>query len=81
MMCYFATLTTDRVPNIGVAVYDLNWYDYPQNVRKNIVLIIAHSQKPIYFNGLKMFHCTLEIFGKVSILFSHCMMDRTYLVV
>lgn len=67
IICYFATYSTNRVSTINEAVYDLNWYDYPQDVRKYILLIMAQAQVPIFFSGFKMVHCTLEIFGKVSI--------------
>lgn len=64
--CYFANVVTDRISYIGDSVYDLNWYDYPPNLRKHMTLIIVRSQRKIYFNGLNLINCTLETFGKVS---------------
>lgn len=66
LFCHFANLTTDRVLAIGNVIYDLNWIDYPVNMRKYIILLIARSQQPIIFSGLYLFPCTLEVFGLVS---------------
>lgn len=66
LYCYFATIASDRVLNVGKKTFDSNWYDFPQDLQKYIVLIISRSQKPIYFTGLGLVHCTLETLGKVS---------------
>lgn len=66
MYCFYASNTTDRIALIGNDVYDLNWYDYPSNVRKFMILIIVRSQRPMYLSGYHLINCTLETFGKVS---------------
>lgn len=65
LFCYFATRTTNRVMTIGNSVYDLDWYEYPANLQKYIILIIARSQKDAHFSGFSMVHCTLVAFGQV----------------
>lgn len=64
-MCHFANLTTDHVANISYAAFESDWYEYPVDVQKYILLIMARSQNPVYFNGLGLLDCTLESFGKV----------------
>lgn len=62
---YFATLTTHRLSTIGDDVYDLEWYGYPLNLQKYMILAINRCQKPFYFTGFNLCGCTLEVFGKV----------------
>lgn len=66
LFCYFANLTTDRVLAIGDDVYNLNWLEYPVQMQKCLILIIARSHEPIQFTGLQMIECSMEMFGKVS---------------
>lgn len=66
LFCYFATIATERIIAVGQTTFNLNWYDYPPELQKFIVLIVARSQKPAYFTGLGIVHCSLETLGKVS---------------
>lgn len=61
----FATFTTDRISSIGDTAYNMNWFDFPPNLQKYFISIIARSHENVHFTGLNMFRCTLEVFGKV----------------
>lgn len=52
--------------NIGHEAYDLNWHDFPLELRKHIIVIIARSQEKISFDGLGLIGCSIEVFGNVS---------------
>lgn len=67
LCCRYATFTVDRISSLGDVVYDLNWYEYPIELRKYFVLIIARSHTPIEFTGLGLIYCTLYSFGRVSL--------------
>lgn len=69
LFCYFATFATYRVAAIAQAAYDSNWLDLPPRLQKYIILIITRSQETIHFTGFGLFSCTLEVLGKVRILF------------
>lgn len=66
LFCYFASMTTEHVANIGETVYNSNWFEYPIEFQKYVILIMARSQNPLYFNGLNLFGCTLHVFGRVG---------------
>lgn len=68
LFCYFASLAIDRISNTQRTVCDLNWYYFPLELRKCFILTIKQSQRPIYFDGLKLVGCTLESFGAVTYL-------------
>lgn len=64
-------MATFEIANIGNAAFKSEWYKYPANVHKYLVLIMARSQNPVYFTGQNLFRCTLEIFMKVKALVLH----------
>ncbi|XP_031637097.1 uncharacterized protein LOC116349691 [Contarinia nasturtii] len=66
LFAWNATLATERIIAVGQTTFGLNWYDYPPELQRCLVLIISRSQKPVYFTGLGIVHCTLETLGKVS---------------
>lgn len=65
MFCYSANSVTNRMATVGDIAFDLNWFDYPPEFGKFIVLIIARFQKSMHFTGLNLFPCTLQVFGDV----------------
>lgn len=64
-LCHYGTFATERIRSIDQTVYNANWPDYPPDVRKYIILIIAQSRSNVNFNGFKILSCNLEIFAKV----------------
>lgn len=65
LICYFGTFAKDRIECVADAAYDTNWYEYPDGVKKHMILIIARAQEPIFFMGYGVVRATLEVFGKV----------------
>lgn len=70
LFCLYATFAIQRIHDIGEFTYAFEWYNYPLNLQKTMILIIVRSQERIEFNGLNFFHCNMEVFGKVLILFN-----------
>lgn len=66
-ICAFASYATDQIISTADVVYNSNWREYPLDLQKYFILIIARAQHPFFFNGLTLVHCTLEVFGKVGI--------------
>lgn len=62
------TNTTANIGQINQIAYSSEWIKYPAGVRKYTVMMMARSQKNIYFTGLKLVYCTLEEFMKVFII-------------
>lgn len=65
LFCYFANFALDRMANIRHSVYNLNWLDFPIDLQKYCIVIIAQSQRNVWFHGLKLIACSLPNFGKV----------------
>lgn len=66
LYCYFGNMASDRLSSIGNVVFATDWYNYPVNWQQIIVLITLRSRVPVYFKGLNVITCTLDVFGKVS---------------
>lgn len=62
----FSNSVTSHISAIGFTIYNCSWLNYPAELQKYMILMIARSQKPAHLTGLKLFPCTLEMFGKVS---------------
>lgn len=67
LFCYVANLTTDRIYSLGDIAYEMDWFEYPPEIHKFFILIIARSQIPADFTGFKLIRCTLETFVQVRI--------------
>lgn len=65
IFCYFATVATTAMASISSTVQESNWYLQPLPIQKKYILIIARSQIPAVFTGLKMVRCSLESFTMV----------------
>lgn len=68
LFSYYADETTEKMASIGKIAFASNWYYCPTNVQKYMLFIIARSQKPAKFTGLRMLDCSLEVFKNVSTL-------------
>lgn len=66
LFCHFADLTTNKIASIGDAAYNSNWYDFPVDLQKHMVLVVMRSRDKFYFTGLGLVRSTLEVFGEVS---------------
>lgn len=64
--CHFASSAIDHVTVIQRSVYNLNWYNFPPDLRKYFILIIAQSLWTVCFDGLSLVRCTLFNFGMVT---------------
>lgn len=63
--CYLGQIITSKLPEVGVAMYDVNWYNYSIKHRCHIEMIILRSQKVYILKGNRMLPCTLENFKEV----------------
>lgn len=68
---HHADLTSDRLASIADDVYCLDWYKYPAEIRKDLILIITLSQEDVIFTAFDIIHCTTINFGKVNVLLAY----------
>ncbi|CAG9765450.1 unnamed protein product [Ceutorhynchus assimilis] len=60
--CYSANILTQKGLEIGTYWYNLDWTEYPEDIRKNIVMCILRPQKPLHISIGKFHDISLETF-------------------
>lgn len=75
IFCYFADSTTECISNMQRSVYNLNWYNFPPQLQKHFILIMAQSQRPLCFTGFGFVRCKLISFGIVTIKNELCLFN------
>lgn len=66
MLCYFVTTGTLHAVSIADRIYDLHWYQLPQNNQIYVKFMIKRAQRPFELKGLGVFVCSLETFLGVN---------------
>lgn len=51
---------------ISYAIYDLEWYTYPSEVRRLLPIIVQHAQQPVELVAFGNIPCTRNTFKNVS---------------
>lgn len=64
--CFFGKLATESFLEMSYSLYNANWYEFPIVMQKDIILMMANMQKPIYYHGFNMAILNLETFLKVN---------------
>lgn len=67
LFCYFGGNITTRFEDIDNATYQLQWYNLPLDMQKDLLPLIALSQKRIYMRGYGNTRSTQSVFKKVCI--------------
>lgn len=65
LFCYFANLAVDRIELNQRTVYNLNWYNFPPDLRKYFILIMAQSQRTVCFDGLSLVRCIMKYIDRL----------------
>ncbi|XP_058805751.1 uncharacterized protein LOC131672506 [Phymastichus coffea] len=65
MLCYVGEILTEQCESIGYAAYVTDWYRLPRRQAKNLVLLIATTQCPVYLTAGKMFNLSILSFSNL----------------
>lgn len=66
VLCFSGTLLTERLGQIGDAVYEATWYELPLKYQIHVRIIMMRSQREFELTAAKLITCKLETFVKVS---------------
>ncbi|XP_046612748.1 odorant receptor 13a-like isoform X2 [Neodiprion virginianus] len=62
--CFIGECLILESTRISDAVYDCAWYEMPPSQAKDLILVMARSQKPLHLTAGKVFVFSLEIFSE-----------------
>lgn len=77
-LCHFGDHLTERFNDVGDAFYRLSWYQFPVNMQKDLIFVIAAAQKKVFLRGYAGTFCTREVYKKVC--FSHSFTILNWLI-
>ncbi|XP_035784204.1 odorant receptor 4-like [Anopheles albimanus] len=63
--CYFGTDLTTESFSVALAVYDSNWYAFPNSTRHKLRLLLQRAQKPVGITAGKFRFVSVAQFGKM----------------
>lgn len=66
LYCYFGKLAAESYEKITDCLYNCNWPDLPNELRKYFVIMIANAQRPHYYVGFKLAILNLDTFCSAS---------------
>lgn len=65
--CFFGKLATESYSKMTDYLLDTNWYEYPSNLQKYLVVMVANTQRPIVYHGFKIVILDLGSFTKANL--------------
>lgn len=66
VFCYFGEKVTGAFDKLSDCIYQTDWYRFPVELRKYVVIMLLFAQKPVYMLAFKKFQCTLRTFEQVN---------------
>lgn len=65
LFCSIGSFTTDNFLRFADISYESLWYNFPVDLQKYLLLIIADAQRPRIFQGLGIINLNLATFTQV----------------
>lgn len=69
LFCAVGSLTTVNYIRFADASFDSQWFRFPVDLQKYLLLIISSGQRPLLFRGLRIINLDLMAFTQVSCIF------------
>lgn len=64
--CYFGKLATESHMKMSDCLYESNWLDLSPKLQKYFIIMIANTQRPIFYHGSGIAVMNLETFTRVN---------------
>lgn len=64
--CLLGKLVTNRFDQLPCELFKSQWCELPIGLQKYFILLLANTQKPLFFHGFKVYVLNLETFTSVS---------------
>lgn len=66
LYCFTGSMATEQFFRYGNVSFESDWYKFPIELQKYVLLIIANAQQPKIFNGFSIIDLNLLAFTKVN---------------
>lgn len=78
LFCFYGKFATDSFEKMSNCLYECNWQGLPIDLQKFFIIIVANSQKPLYYNGFGLTTLDLETFSKVNACTKKKLINKNY---
>lgn len=66
VFCYCGAMTTDNFSKYVDRLYEIQWYNLPVPLQKQLIIIMANLQRPLFYQGFGMVTSNLSTFVNVK---------------
>lgn len=67
VFCYCGAITTNNFSKYADRVFEFHWYDLPVPLQKQLIIILANTQRPLEYRGFGMVTLNLVTFVTVKL--------------
>lgn len=65
--CYLGKVSTESFQKMSVCLYETEWCKLRVELQKYFIIMIANTQKPLYYDGFSVITLNLETFCDVNL--------------
>lgn len=65
-VCNYGEKVATAFADLQETIYNLSWHLCPENLKKNVVIMLILAEKPFYFKGIFKLNVSHETFKKVN---------------
>lgn len=65
LYCYYGKLASESFESMADLLYENNWPELPNKLKKYFILMIGNGQQPLFYHGFGIAVLNLETFSKV----------------
>lgn len=66
LYCFFGQMASRSYEKMADSLYEFDWHKLPVNLQKHVILMIANTQQPLFYDGFGVVVLNLETFTSVS---------------
>lgn len=66
--CFLGVLASTSFEDMADALYESDWIEFPVSMQTDLIIMIAHMQKPIYYSGFGIVEVDLITFVTVRLI-------------
>lgn len=66
LYCYYGKSSTEISLKYADYLYESNWIELPNDLKKYFILMITSMERPLFYHGFHVVRLNLETFAAVS---------------
>lgn len=67
LYCFLGKVSSESYKKMAVTLYDCSWFEFPLNLQKYFIMMIANAHIPLHYHGFGLIRLDLETFFQVRL--------------